>query len=563
MIPTSEIHFIKGIPLDTSYQNTITFSSPSEQASYFLGQSSKALSNYTVIKDGELKVSGDIGSWYDYNYIMFKNSNFSNKWFYGFIIGQPEYVNPNVSIIKYQIDVMQTWFFDWEFLNCLIEREHVEQDILYQNLEEEGLELGEYVYNLELPIDFTDSLGEKSVVFMFSEDVSHIEIGGETIDFPVNLNPPGIYGGQYICYYWINVLYTSENIQPITNFIQSLANYSKLNALVEVYIFFGNVISDMKNTPSQLPIYQKDIVLPTSFEGYIPKNKKLLQYPYYYLELNGWGQTQQVKPEFLPENPKIALVLPMKASGSSFVWCPGYLGIPYCFDSGVSSPPLPLYGYSKDSSINEFMSVRNSRNQTANAAYQNMIIGSISSGLKGLSGFTGGGGNDGDFTGISSVFQGGASVYGKIQNYKQTLAAMEASGADARNKPLELANQNAVPELNYLINFNTPYIMSKCITKEMAERIDGYFTMYGYKVNDLRIPNIYTRPNYNFLKLTTCNLKPNKINASDLDEIKQILTNGITFWHNPNIVGDYSVDNSPVSRFSDTETYYRYKEVSL
>lgn len=44
------------------------------------------------------------------------------------------------------------------------------------------------------------------------------------------------------------------------------------------------------------------------------------------------------------------------------------------------------------------------------------------------------------------------------------------------------------------------------IKQEYARVIDNFFNMYGYKVNDVKIPNITGRLNWNYVKTVDINL---------------------------------------------------------
>lgn len=67
--------------------------------------------------------------------------------------------------------------------------------------------------------------------------------------------------------------------------------------------------------------------------------------------------------------------------------------------------------------------------------------------------------------------------------------------------------------------------------------------MYGYKVNNVKLPNITGRRNWNYVKTLDCNLL-GEIPQEDLEELKQIFNNGVTFWHNPSSFLDYSQNNA-------------------
>jgi hypothetical protein len=84
------------------------------------------------------------------------------------------------------------------------------------------------------------------------------------------------------------------------------------------------------------------------------------------------------------------------------------------------------------------------------------------------------------------------------------------------------------------------------IKQEYAVILDKYMDMFGYKVNNVKIPNITGRVNWNFVKTIDCNFEGD-IPQSHLQIIKQIFNNGVTLWHNANTMYDYSQSNSIVS----------------
>lgn len=66
----------------------------------------------------------------NYNYCMYQNSNYNNKWFYAFISGM-EYKNDNTTFIKIETDIFQTYQFEFTFKPSFVEREmiNVSEDI--------------------------------------------------------------------------------------------------------------------------------------------------------------------------------------------------------------------------------------------------------------------------------------------------------------------------------------------------------------------------------------------------------------------------------------------------
>lgn len=100
--------------------------------------------------------------------------------------------------------------------------------------------------------------------------------------------------------------------------------------------------------------------------------------------------------------------------------------------------------------------------------------------------------------------------------------------------------------INIAGDMNGFFFYQKSIKSEYAKIIDDYFSMYGYKVNELKIPNINGRTNWNFVKLLLPNIEGTLIPEEDLNKYKKQLEEGITFWHNYNTFRDYSQTNSIV-----------------
>ena len=182
--PRTNIRILKKVPLDKTYDHTIYFNDASAQSSYFITLQKYNLTNYTYqrVKRGVARVGIVADNLYDCNYMMFQNTSFGNKWFYAFITSV-EYINNECSEIQFEIDVMQTWFFDYNFDMCFVEREHTETDNIGDNIIPENLEVGEYVYNGYGKL--TKLLDPLAVIIMISdEDESN---DGTVYD--------GVYGG--------------------------------------------------------------------------------------------------------------------------------------------------------------------------------------------------------------------------------------------------------------------------------------------------------------------------------------------------------------------------------
>lgn len=94
-------------------------------------------------------------------------------------------------------------------------------------------------------------------------------------------------------------------------------------------------------------------------------------------------------------------------------------------------------------------------------------------------------------------------------------------------------------------NFTQQFYGGRCsVNAKFAQIIDDYFTRYGYACNIVKIPNIESRPHWNYVKTIGCVIK-GSIPCDDMRTICNIHDKGITYWKNGSEIGDYSLDNSP------------------
>lgn len=145
--PNTTIYLLTGVPLDNTYTDTIYFSTSAQQFAHFSTQYAKKVfgaNTYQRVHDGVMRLAVPADEIYNYNYLMFQNTNYGNKWFYGFI-QNVRYINNATSEITYEIDVMQTYHFDYILEQCYVERETTVTDERFEHLEDEPVELGELV----------------------------------------------------------------------------------------------------------------------------------------------------------------------------------------------------------------------------------------------------------------------------------------------------------------------------------------------------------------------------------------------------------------------------------
>lgn len=98
-------------------------------------------------------------------------------------------------------------------------------------------------------------------------------------------------------------------------------------------------------------------------------------------------------------------------------------------------------------------------------------------------------------------------------------------------------------DINVCSQKNGFFFYNYSIKAEYARVIDDYFSMFGYKVNRVKTPNITGRQNWNYIKTINCNFDGD-IPQAHLDIIRTMFNNGVTLWHNPQTIYNYGNSNN-------------------
>lgn len=297
----------------------------------------------------------------------------------------------------------------------------------------------------------------------------------------------------------------------------------------------------------QNPITKTLLSRPSSIDGYTPKNKKLLQYPYLYLGFNPQNGTKKIYryEDFANATPSFKIISEINPNPTVQFIPQNYRGA-----SGDSlSDNVSLNGYPtisfKTDTFNTWLAQNNDiislQMQQENYNY------SIDA-IKGGMGMLGDMGNmlSGDKGSMADGFKGyidkSIELIRSDKNHefyiKNQMAQIEKQAMLPDNASLSSSNSTLLGYNMFDKNIFTRYT----IKREFAERLDKYFDMYGYTINELKNININSRPNWNYIKTQGANILGD-IPQYDLQTIKEMFDNGITFWHNPKTFLDYSKNN--------------------
>ena len=159
----SLIYLLNVPELDVNNNNSIDFVNLDKQFQFFSSRIQREVTGTKFIRKQvpDIKVKFNLDNLRLCNYVMINNDN---KWYYYFILDKV-YVSENVTRIILKLDVIQTYLFEFSFLECFIERQHCNRwDSnnlpIRANIIEEGLEVGEYEVKAKYTAyDFTNKGG--------------------------------------------------------------------------------------------------------------------------------------------------------------------------------------------------------------------------------------------------------------------------------------------------------------------------------------------------------------------------------------------------------------------
>ena len=543
--PSTDLMLLK-CPLEVDQQNQLTFTNATAQYNYFSNLPKLSVGDISYQrKDSTIRFEGHIDSIRGYNYCMYRNDNYSNKWFYAFITDM-KYMNDGVTLITIQTDVWQSWMFDIEVKASYVKREHVNDDTIGANTLDEGLSIGEPIMNdfQEWIIASNDNEAQRTVA-----QVTQLPDGVDVPSGYTNRVYNGIPQGCYFCVFngpaefaKFSKWYDKKGQQNAITALFLVPSGMVANAYYKDYTI-GEGIGTTKVgfLPASYLAWNLDlstypvITYSSTLDGYTPKNNKMYCYPYSYLYVSnnaGSDIIYHYEDWQDPTEPYFS-VRGTLGQGCSIQMYP-YAYKKQALTSGygaygISCGKLPLLSWTSDYYLNW--------------QAQNGVNNVVRGGLGVASGLTQAAGGllsvaEGSTSGVATAIGGGINIISSIteamhEDWKANLVPDQARG-----------NTNCA---------DLTYAMDKCgftfrkmsCRREYAVMIDNFFSMFGYKVNKVKVPNIYGRTNWNYVQCVQANIIGD-IPQDDMQEIKGMFNEGITFWHNPATYLDYSQTNAIV-----------------
>ncbi len=461
--PQTNIRLLK-VPFELDNKNQLTFADINSQTNYFitLPYIEEDYCSYQR-KDNIIRFPAHIDNIINYNYVMYQNENYSNKWFYAYITNM-KYVSDNMTEITIKTDVFQTWQFDLVYRKMFVEREHVNNDTIGLHTVPENLETGEYINQPAIITDLIHYLDTTYICIAVTELVM------DTVLPPGNREYNGIFSGlTYLLFQ------NSQNATAYVNYVQSKA---KTDAIFSIFLVPSTLISEADWTSyqeggstlfnycfcpysSSIKLMNGINIVKTNYldEDFIPKNNKLLTYPYKCFNVTNFaGQTATYKYEYFENNECDLDLYGCISVGCSMKLIPSeYKGDIRNVEEGIDAGKLPVCNWTSDPYINWL-----TQNGT-NLAVQTTL--GIAKTIAGATISVASGGSlapVGVMAGISGISDISQALHQVHENYIQPEQAHSGS------------NQG---DFNFADGFGFG-VQRKSIKQEYAKIIDDYFSMF-------------------------------------------------------------------------------------
>ena len=594
--PETEIYLLKA-PLQVDESQQIDFANVTAQVNYFQSLPKLALLHATYQREnGSIAVNFNIESIRSYNYVMYKNKQYSNKWFYAFITGF-EYVGNTVTEVQIKTDVYQTYMFEYELKQSYIKRETVSDDTFGKNLIPEDVDTGDYIINhsktqfIEVASTrYTPSDTSKVplIVVQCSEKVGNLYIdrtaGSQMVDdtYIIGSMPQGAY------YYFFDN-YPSDvyggGYGAFTAFRNHLDSIGKGNAIINMFLVprsavYGRVSRTLKmfdddgqegstvidlyepsaNTYGANTVENFSYAIPTKIGNFTPHNNKMFTEQFNYFVISNFAgsvvnfawenfhnfatgavQTPSFRLNALVSATTSFSMQPMNSIKSEVDNLGNKVSMEF-----IAGTQLPTLSWESDYYLNWIAQNGNKINLKVRNSMANLIGSTVGTGVETLLGTEVPAGMPLlPVAGATALLTAGATFAQGMVNHQDLVDQIKEEKRQADLVPNSVQGNLGVGDMSFALNSVGFGVFNFQIRENIARKIDKYLDMFGYRVNEIKVPNTKSRRYWNYIQTVGVNLEGN-IPQEAISELKSMYNKGITIWHDPSHFLDYSLTNSIV-----------------
>lgn len=592
VIPSTSITLYENVPLDPAHNNCLTFPSPEAQKSFFDGYTREALTfdmqSYQRPFRGSLKLRANAEDLYNVNYLSFANKeygkpptnnpldinvgvspegvpqiykyytypsgwdgdNFPDKvrTFYAFVTSAEYIANATVEI-KYVIDVMQTYLFDFTVNPCFVTRMHINAnaDSIGATQTEENVAHGDLICQAN-QIVYLSQNGRET-----EEQYKYCLLAGSS-----DANDRQDLISSAALHIYNNVFCGLQNVET---FSDELSMIARLNEFIEngktaniVSLYqYPAFINNSRDVTNITPTLSGTLFNVNSVTDYIDgaqvsytfRNKKLGQYPFNRLIVsNNSGTTIELKYELFRSltsgsAPPFGLAGSIVPKPSVMLYPKNYGGINNNYEHGLLINDFPVCAFNGDS-FKQWWAQNITSGAFGVQLMGNMVAGAAAPIAAAHLGSAA----------AATALTAGAPFIGMAAAAATTAAHALSQGLKARAMPDSIQGELYAQSLLAGQKRNNYTLYRYSIRYSFAVRLDRYFDKFGYAINNIVEPIGYSqvgsgsfnrRPYWNYIQTNGCTIKGG-VPANFAQEICAIFDRGVTFWHNPSEcpVGAYS-----------------------
>ena len=340
----------------------------------------------------------------------------------------------------------------------------------------------------------------------------------------------GLYSGLLYTGYPITTNNPGSQVISIDTWINSVISANKIDSIVSIFMMPSAFVSDLESgyiTPKYLNFTSERT---DAVDTYIPRNKKLLTYPFKFLCVDTLTDSHIYRYERSNQtsNNRRAIKIKMICAlnpNPEIVCAPVGYDFATATDGGTLDPDMP--NFTESVSVSGFPQCAFAVDSyKAWLAQQGGYLG-LAAGTMGSVGTLAGG------LAMGSPMLGIAGGMG-IANTIRTSAIMATKGSKSRGV------QGNAPMLGD--RHLGAYFKQMSVNRQQAKIIDSFFDRFGYACERIKIPNRNVRASWTYCKTRDCALHGN-VPAEALEKIKSIYDNGITWWNKNVDIGNYSLSN--------------------
>lgn len=540
--PNSDVWICRGVPLDSRSKYTYRPSSKNAQFEAFNAYSVYTLNAQSYIRhsNNTIRVALAPDLLLTCNYMMFRNTSFGSKIFYAFIT-DVEYVNNETSLITYSIDNIQTYFFDVSFNASYIEREHSITDNIGDSITPEPV-----ITSGQEVISKYQSLADGLTAGVFTVIVtSHSLINPVVTDYIFQTATQGNFSGACLAgaYNVCNVVPSS--LQDFYNVVNNYIRVAGENGILAIYLIPRLAYTGDEwdaDHPWLAPnvginaiptVYTQTVPKPAvtdTLGGYLPKNNKMYTYPFCFFRLNNsLGTSKDYRYEFFTTDNAVFRLSSSGVTADQAVYCTpnNYRGFLLDWDNSLIYDTYPATSFIT-SEYNDYIGNNSNR----------LLAGQLARIVSAVSTFTTASANPtGAITSLTGNVMSGMSEYATLKDLQAQTSTIGGAASGYFN-------------LLFAQNFFIGYRVT--VNATVAKQYDDFFTMYGYTVNALKVPQFaqsQRRKSYNYCKTKNAcirSLGANTLGIPDnaLKDIQSALDGGLCLWETLANVGNFSVDNA-------------------